>query len=358
MASTAHIPTNALVAAFGESWFEALSQASPDMNFDNIIKTKKTSAPKLSPSQRNSIAFDHTKCHARVVAEVKDEQGRPVYKKTGKIHPGYLDMQCSSRQADGSCFCKRHSALGGGNGNLGKFSDPRPEFIKYPKHPDDEWLWADDPRCEEFRRSDEDKQEKKSKAPAKPKAKAKQPSIVYADVSWTTVAQDTKMKKELAICYLLHHNISINDPLGKTFGVGTLRGLVRKHFYDRNQDEQATQESSPRPPSENDSDETLQNDESQDIHHNEAQEDISQNHTDDVAEQPLNEAPTDDDDEADPDFSDITYQGVSYKLDAFNDVYNCGDLAHMGSWNDEKKKIIFENNEAKLLHLENTENID
>ena len=263
-------------------------------------------------------------------------------------------MQCSSRQADGSCFCKRHSLLGGGNGNLGKFSDPRPDIIKYPKHPDDEWLWADDPRCEEFRRSNDDKQQKKSKAAAKPKAK--QSAIVYGDVSWTTVAQDTKMKKELALCYLQHHNIAITDPLGKTFGVGTLRGLVRNHFYDRNQDDQATQESSPRPPSENDSDETLQNDESQDIHHNEAPNDISQNDPEDIAEQPLNEAPTDD--EADPDFSDITYQGVPYKLDSFNDVYNCGDLAHMGSWNDEKKRIIFENNEAKLLHLENTENID
>ena len=354
MASTAHIPTNALVAAFGDSWFQLLSQASPDMNFDNIIKTKKTSAPKLSPSQRNSIAFDHTKCHARVVSEVKDEQGRPLYKKTGKIHPGYLDMQCSSRQADGSCFCKRHSPLGGGNGNLGKFSDPRPDIIKYPKYPDDEWLWADDPRCEEFRRSDDDKQEKKSKAAAKPKAKAKakQPSIVYSDVSWTTVAQDTKMKKELAICYLQHHNISITDPLGKTFGVGTLRGLVRKHFYDRNQDDQPPQESSPRPPSENDSDETLQNDESQDIHHNDPDE-ITQPTDDDAADDDAAY-----DDGADPDFSDITYQGVPYKLDAFNDVYNCGDLAHMGSWNEEKKKIIFENDEAKLLHLENTENID
>ena len=346
MASTAHIPTTALVAAFGESWLELLSQASPEINFDNIIKTKKPSAPKLSPSQRNSIAFDQTKCHARVVSEVKDELGRPIYKKTGKIHPGYLDMQCSSRQADGSCFCKRHSLLGGGNGNLGKFSDPRPDIIKYPKHPDDEWLWADDPRCEEFRRSDDDKQQKKSKAPAKPKAKTKQPDIVYSEVSWTTVAQDTKMKKDLAICYLQHHNISITDPLGKTFGVGTLRGLVRKHFYDRKQDDEPTQESSPRPPSENDSDETLQNDDSQENHHNDP---------DEFTQQPTYQDDDDDDDgtDTDPDFSDITYQGVPYKLDSFNDVYNCGDLAHMGSWNEEKKKIIFENNEAKLLHLDN-----
>ena len=161
MASVAHIPTQALVNLLGESWLEELAKASPDLNLDNVVKTKKQAAPKLSPSQRNAIAFDTSKCHARVIAEVKDDQGRPVYKKTGNIHPGYVDMQCSAGLSDGSCFCKRHSLLGGGNGNLGIFSDERPEFIKFDKHPDDEWLWADDPRCEEFRRTDDEKVSKK-----------------------------------------------------------------------------------------------------------------------------------------------------------------------------------------------------
>jgi len=349
MASVAHIPTQALVAAFGDGWLEVLSQASPEINFDNVVKTKKQAAPKLSPSQRNAISFDHSKCHARVVSEVKDEMGRPVYKKTGNIHPGYLDMQCSSSQSDGSCFCKRHGLLGGGNGNLGIFSDPRPEIIKYPKHPDDEWLWADDPRCEEFRRSDDDKTNKKTKASPK-SAKSKAPAIVYADVPWTTAVQDTKMKKDLALCYLQHHSIDINDPLGKVFGIGTLRGLVRKHFESLDQPENPSQD--------NDSDETLQNDDSQDqmMPSPHPQENASDESAEAV--EPPSQNDDNDDGDDDDDFELVHYQGVPYKLDSFQDVFNCGDLVHMGTWNPDKKNISWENNEAKLLHLENTENID
>ena len=380
MASIAHIPTQALVAAFGDDWLQTLSQASPDINFDNVIKTKKSPSPKLSPSQRNSVSFDHTKCHARVISEVKDDQGRPIYKKTGKIHPGYIDMQCSSRQANGSCFCKRHSLIGGGNGNLGKFSEPRPEIIKYPKHPDDQWLWADDPRSEEYRRSDDHPLPvKKPNTSQKPKTKTKTPQTLYDDVPWTNIAQDTKMKKDLALCYLQHHNISTTDSQGKNLTIGNLRKLVRDHFYGRTQDKQDNQTN------DNDSDDTLQKDESEDSlpsHDDSPQTDHSQpsqnlqttknNPTQDqpdkdpdqdlsqqdLPQQDQHDQDDDDDDDDHDDFEIVEYQEVKYKRDGFNDVYNIEDLVHMGSWDSEKNRIIFENNEAKLLHLENYDNIN
>mgnify|MGYP001311516267 CR=1 FL=1 len=160
--------------------------------FDNIVKSKKVSKPKLSPSQRSSLSFDSAKCHARCIAIASDEQGNPLYRKKGNVHPGLIDFQCSASHKEGH-FCAKHSAACGGGGNLGSFDGPRPETIegyggeKFEGHI---WLWADDPQSDQYKIT-----EKSSKKNLAKKALSKS-SISYDDQEWSDIIQDTKMKKD------------------------------------------------------------------------------------------------------------------------------------------------------------------
>ena len=348
MSSVAHVPTQALAAAFGENWFEVLAAASPQANFDNIIKTRKPSAPKLSPAQRAAQPFDTAKCHARVISEALDENGAPIYKKSGSIHPGFIDMQCRSSPTDGSCFCKKHSATQGGTGNLGKFSDPRPQLIKFDKFPNDTWLWSDDPQCEQYRRSDDDKTTKKTKTKSTPKKKKS--DIVFQEQSWSVLANDPKLKKDLALCYLNHHKIDILDPLGKVFSVKTLRGLVKKH-YDENPEASYTENTQENNESTKGEETPQEQDTPQEEDTLQEEDDILQN--DDSSPQSADEDADDDDDKH------IVYEGVTYKVDGFNDVFNIKDCYHMGVLAKEDPiKIEWASKEAKFLHFEAKEELD
>ena len=349
MSSVAHVPTQALVAAFGENWLEVLAAASPQANFDNIVKTRKASAPKLSPAQRAAQPFDTSKCHARVISEALDENGAPIYKKSGSIHPGFIDMQCRSSPTDGSCFCKKHSATQGGTGNLGKFSEPRPQLIKFDKFPNDTWLWSDDPQCEEYRRSDDDKTTKKTKTKTTPKKKKS--DIVFQEQSWSVLANDPKLKKDLAICYLNHHKINILDPLGKVFPVSTLRGLVKKH-YDENPDASYTENPQENTGTPQEEEKTPQEEEKTPHEEEKTPQDdeqILQN--DDSSPQSA--------DEEDDDDRHIVFEGVKYKVDGFNDVFDIAECYHMGVLvKEDPIKIEWVSKEAKFLHFESREELD
>lgn len=366
MSSVAHVPTQALVAAFGENWLEVLAAASPQANFDNIIKTRKPSAPKLSPAQRAAQPFDTAKCHARVISEARDENGAPIYKKSGSIHPGFIDMQCRSSPTDGSCFCKKHSATQGGTGNLGKFSDPRPQLIKFDNFPNDTWLWSDDPQCEQYRRSDDDKTTKKTKTKTTPKKKKS--DIVFQEQSWSVLANDPKLKKDLALCYLNHHKIDIHDPLGKVFSVKTLRGLVKKHYDDNpeasytentqeNNDDTTEEEKTPE-----NNDDTVQEDNQENTPKDEENPQEDDNPQDDEILQNDDSSPQsadEEDDEDDDTDKHIVYEGVEYKVDGFNDVFNIKDCYHMGVLAKEDPiKIEWASKEAKFLHFEAKEELD
>jgi hypothetical protein len=298
MSSVAHVPTQALVAAFGEDWFEVLSAASPQANFDNIIKTRKAAAPKLSPAQRAAQPFDTAKCHARVIDEQRDENGAPVYKKSGNIHPGFIDMQCRSSPTDGSCFCKRHSLNQGGNGNLGKFSD-----------------------------------------------------------SWSALANDPKLKKDLALCYLNHHKIETLDPLGKVFPLNTLRGLVKKH-YAENPSASYTEDPLQNTASSQNDDEDTANQTTQDVDQtpNDDGDDQLLQKDDDPSDTQVQQEDSDDDDDGE---KHIVYEGVEYKVDGFNDVYTLKECYHMGVLTKEDPiKIDWTSKEAKFRHFESKEELD
>ena len=365
--SVAHIPTSALIAAFGEDWFDTLSQASPSLNFDNIVKSKKVSKPKLSPCQRSSLSFDSDKCHARCIAIKTDEQGNPLYRKKGNVHPGLIDFQCSASHKDG-LFCAKHSSACGGGGNLGSFKDDRPETIegyggeKFEGHI---WLWAEDPQSDQYKIT-----EKSSKKNPSKKASSKS-SISYDEQEWSNIIQDSKMKKDLAICYLQHHGQNLNDDItGKMYTIGQLRALVRNHYAEASNDE-----SSPRP-QESSQDETLQRDDERYEASAESEQRFIAEQTpqDNAADALLAAAATtespeqtaasqNDDDDAsdaaaddDEDYDEITFEGITYKVDGFKDVYNPEDMYHLGTLTSEDPiEIDWVTREARFLHMTNVE---
>ena len=346
--SVAHIPTTALVAAFGDDWLNRLSQASPSLNLDNIVKSKKVSKPKLSPCQRSSLDFDSDKCHARCIAIASDEQGNPLYRKKGNVHPGLIDFQCSASHKEGH-FCAKHSAACGGGGNLGSFDGPRPETIegyggeKFEGHI---WLWADDPQSDQYKIT-----EKSSKKNLAKKALSKS-SISYDDQEWSDIIQDTKMKKDLAICYLQHHRQNIIDDItGKMYTIGQLRSLVRNHYAESSADQPSPRNSQ--------QDDTLQRDDSIVQQTSAPVPDESQAAPDNSTVDDNNDRDHNDDndgDDVDDDYTEITFEGITYKVDGFKDVYNPEDMYHLGTLtSDDPIEIDWVTREARFLHMSNVE---
>ena len=353
MATTAfaQIPTVALAKAFGADWHEKLSSACPDDNFDNIVKNRRTAAPKLSPNQRSDQPFNKDKCQARVIDQLQGENGLSLYKKKGLVNPGFVDFQCKSNPTDGSCFCKTHERSKGSN-NLGKFCEPRPDVIKYEKHPNNEWLWSNDPRCEEYRRSDgEEKSQPKQKSKTNPKQKAK---LVYAEQCWNVIVLEEKMNKDIALCYLNNFSICILDPLGKTFGVGTLRGLVKKHYSENSEKEDEPVEDEPE----------VEEPEVEEPEVEEPVEEPVEEENDSVLDND-DEALSDEEDEEGDGCHDIIFEGIKYKVDGFFDVY-CHDepLMMMGSidssWTvgEPVVKISWESKEARFKHYESKDELE
>lgn len=357
MASTtvAHIPTTALVAAFGIDWFDVLSQASPSLNLDNIVKSKKVSKPKLSPCQRSSLSFDSDKCHARCIAIASDEQGNPLYRKKGNVHPGLIDFQCSASHKEGH-FCAKHTSMSGGGGNLGSFNDDRPETIECyggEKFEDHIWLWADDPQSDQYKIT-----EKSTKNTTSKKKLAKS-SISYDDQEWSEIIQDTKMKKDIAICYLQHHRQNIIDDITtKMYTIGQLRALVRNHYTESSADE---------PSPLHQQDDTLQHDDSQVEQTSSPLSRITSEETSTIDElqEPDNaqdnttttdDGECNDEDDEDDDYTEITFEGISYKVDGFKDIYNPDDMYHLGTLiSEEPVEIDWVTREARFLHMSNVE---
>ena len=92
---------------------------------------KKTSAPKVSDTERNDAEYNPCKCAARLWKPV-DDQCNPCSGKYG----GLDNVQCRSDMIEGSDFCKKHAAQAeamGGKWWLGKVNEPRPETPMLPK---------------------------------------------------------------------------------------------------------------------------------------------------------------------------------------------------------------------------------
>ena len=167
------------------------------------------------------------------------------------------------------------------------------------------------------------------------------------------------MKKDLAVCYLQHHGQNLMDDItGEMYTIGQLRALVRNHYAEASPDE-----SSPRP-QESSQDETLQRDDERyeasaqaEQRFNDEQISSQDNDAEALADTTEQTAESDHDDDDDSDeYEEITFEGITYKVDGFKDVYNPEDMYHLGTLTSEDPvEIDWVTREARFLHMTNVE---
>lgn len=246
---------------------------------------KKPKKKKVSKTVEERVGeYSEHKCQARLWKRLPGDMS-------------YDNLQCSGNSLDGGCFCKRHQNQVDKNGGvwwLGKITEPRPEE---PNGPPD----SKNPRVHKWNTDSEGKEivhEKKKKSPKKTSSKKKKVSPVDMDVA--------ELEAKLAEMKLKKEQESKEEV-----------------------EEVVEEESSPEPIADP---ETEPEPEPEPAPEPEK-----------LEEQDLEEDNSEDEEEEEESFIMIEEDGVEYQVNKDdNTVIRIDDFTPVGTWDEENKCIVFE----------------